>query len=92
MARSAFLLPAASSASIARTSPAGMSRLMTDSPKARGRATSAGTRESGSLTVGPSPCARGGIATLRPRSARISTASALRPTTSSRECQAGPAR
>lgn len=47
MARSAFLLPAASSASIARTSPAGMSRLMTDSPKARGRATSAGARESG---------------------------------------------
>ena len=69
-----------------------MSRLITDSPKARGRATSAGTRESGLRTMGPSPNARLSTATRRPRSARISTVSARTPQRSSRECQAGPAR
>lgn len=69
-----------------------MSRLITDSPKARGRATRAGTSESGFRTAGPSPNALGSTATRRPRSARTSTVSARTPTSSSRECHAGPAR
>ena len=76
---------------MARTSASGMSRLITDSPNARGRAISAGTSESGLRTAGPSPNALGSTATLRPRSARISTVSARTPTSSSRECHAGPA-
>ena len=68
-----------------------MSRLITDSPNALGRAISAGTSESGLRTAGPSPNARGSRATLRPRSARASTVSARTPTRSSRERQASPA-
>ena len=77
---------------MARTSPSGMSRLITDSPNALGRAISAGTSDSGLRTAGPSPNARGSRATLRPRSASTSTVPARTPTRSSRECQAGPAR
>lgn len=68
-----------------------MSRLIVDSPNAPSLATSAGTSESGLRTAGPSPKARGSIATLLPRSARTSTAAALTPTSSSRPCQVGPA-
>ena len=68
-----------------------MSRLMVDSPKALGRARSAGTSESGLRTGSPAPHARGSSATRLPRSAGISTVAARTPTSSSRECQAGPA-
>ena len=57
-----------------------MSRLMVDSPKALGRATSAGTSESGLRTGPPAPHARGSSATRLPRSARISTVAARTPT------------
>ena len=68
-----------------------MSRLMVDSPKARGLATSAGSRDMGLRTAGPSPKARDSTATLRPRSARTSTVEGRTPTSSSLPCQAGPA-
>ncbi len=89
--RSARLRPAASMRSMPATRASGMSRLIVDSPKARGRATRAGTSESGLRTAGPSPNARGSTATLRPRSARISTVPARTPASSLLSCQAGPA-
>lgn len=92
MALSTRLLPVASSRSIASTSAGGMSRLIGDSPKARGLATSAGTSDSGLLTGSPSPNARGSSATRRPRSASTSTVAARTPTVSLLSCQAGPAR
>jgi hypothetical protein len=67
-----------------------MSRLMVDSPKALGLATSAGISDAGFLTVSPSPKLRASVATRLPRSARTSTDLARTPTTSSRSCQAGP--
>ena len=91
MARSALRLSALPQRSIADTRPAGMSRRTVDSPNARGLATSAGMSEAGLRTVSPSPQALGSSATLRPRSARISTLPARSPTSSSRSCQAGPA-
>lgn len=91
MERSVCLRPAASMRSTPSTSASGMSRLIVDSPKALGLATSAGTSEAGLRTAGPSPKARGSTATLLPRSARASTVSALTPTSGSRPCQAGPA-
>lgn len=52
---SVCLRPAASMRSMPSTSPSGMSRLMVDSPNARGLATIAGTRDGGLRTAGPSP-------------------------------------
>lgn len=91
MERGVCLRPAVSMRSMPSTRPAGMLRLIVDSPNALGLATSAGTSESGLRTAGPSPKARGAAATLLPRSARTSTVAALTPTSSSRPCQAGPA-
>ena len=85
------LRPAASIRSMASTGPGGMSRLMVDSPRARGLATIAGTGDGGVLTAGPSPYALGGTATLRPRSAGTSTPSGRIPTGGAPPCQAGPA-
>lgn len=85
------LRPAASIRSMASTGPGGMSRLMVDSPRARGLATIAGTGDGGFLTAGPSPYALGGTATLRPRSAGTSTPSGRIPTGGAPPCQAGPA-
>ena len=85
------LRPAPSIRSMPATSAPGMSRLMADSPKARGLATSAGSRDMGLRTAGPSPKARDSTATLRPRSARTSTVEGRTPTSSSLPCQAGPA-
>ena len=85
------LLPAGSIRSMPSTSPAGMSRLIVDSPKALGLAMMAGTSERGFRTAGPSPKALGRTATLRPRSARTSTVDARIPTSRALPCQAGPA-
>ena len=84
-------LPDASMRSMPSTRAAGMSLLIVDSPNARGLATSAGTSEAGLRTAGPPPNALGSTATLRPRSARISTVPARSPTSSLLSCQAGPA-
>lgn len=86
----ALRLPALSQRSSSPTSASGMSRLIVDSPKALGLATSAGTSERGSPAVSPSPKPRAGVATRLPRSARTSTDLARTPTTGPRSCQAGP--
>ncbi len=89
IALSVCLRPAPSIRSMPSLWASGMPRLMVDSPKARGPAARAGSRDMGLRTASPSPKARGSTATLRPRSARTSTVEGRTPTSSSPLCRAG---